>query len=148
MADDLIISITPGELADAIKKAAQSYTDDIKSELDEELERIGKDSLKEIRALSPKLTGKYRRGWTYEIQRERGMIKVVIYNKEYQLVHLLELGHLSKNGTERIAGVPRSHKNTGKVLRNGEKVPPIVHVATVQQRVNERVEELIKKFGG
>lgn len=148
MADKVIISINPEDLADVLKEAVQTYTEDIRAKLDEELERIGKEAVKEIRALSPKLTGKYRRGWTYTVKRERGTIKVIIHNKLYQLVHLIELGHLSKNGTGRITSIPRSYKNTGNVLRNGEMVPPIVHVATVQQNVNERVEKLLKEFGG
>lgn len=148
MADEVIISVSPSELSKALQEAAKIFTTETRSYVNEELERIGREAVNEVKVLSPKLTGKYRKGWKCTITQDHGVTKVRIHNKEYQLVHLLELGHLSKNGTDRVAYKPRSYKNTGKVLRNGEAVPPKVHVEIAQQHANEKVEKLLKELGG
>lgn len=64
------------------------------------LEEIGEACAKDIEEKSPrrKITGgSYAKGWTY---RQKGKDTVYVYNdgREKSLTHLLELGHLNKNG--------------------------------------------------
>lgn len=52
-------------------------------------------------ALNPsRQPGAYKAGWTTEKKEQGQRLTVRIYNKtNYQLVHLLELGHINRNGT-------------------------------------------------
>ena len=52
-------------------------------------------------ALNPsRQPGAYKAGWTTERKEQGQRLTVRIYNKtNYQLVHLLELGHRNRNGT-------------------------------------------------
>ena len=52
-------------------------------------------------ALNPRRQpGAYKAGWTTEKKEQGQRLTVRIYNKtNYQLVHLLELGHRNRNGT-------------------------------------------------
>lgn len=53
-----------------------------------------------IKTLSPKLTGAYQKNWTVTKKRYYpGKFEFIVHNKkEYQLTHLLENGHRSRNG--------------------------------------------------
>lgn len=66
--------------------------------------------------LSNKASNTYADSWTYRMERDVGVdkLKGVIFNQEhYQLTHLLENGHLVKNGSNNNAVLgrvsPRKH---------------------------------------
>lgn len=67
---------------------------DIVSEIKPIIEKIAQYTTEEIKKNSPVLTGDYKEGWAYRI--EKGGLSVIIYNKtDYQLTHLIEFGHIS-----------------------------------------------------
>lgn len=74
----------------------------------------------------------YKESWTTTTTEENGDLTVTVHNKKYQLVHLLELGHLTRKGTGRTAG-------TGK-----ERTKEFKHVEPVQQHVEEKVDALLE----
>lgn len=60
--------------------------------------------------LSPKKSKDYSRGWAIRTKRLKYGFQGVIYNKTHAgLTHLLEHGHLVKNGTGRIVGQADPH---------------------------------------
>lgn len=49
-------------------------------------------------------TGKYAKGWTYKVDKAKINVGATVYGKKgtYQLAHLLEYGHATRNGTGRV----------------------------------------------
>lgn len=82
------------------------FSKEIREQIGDELETIGKDTVKELKATSPKNKGKYAKNWRYIADKNYGSYKLTVYNKQYQLTHLLENGHLNRDGTTRSTAKP------------------------------------------
>lgn len=127
--------ISPEDLVSAMVEAAKIYTNEIRENVEEGIERIAGETLKEVKSLSPiyegnskKLRkGKYRSGWTTSVERSRGKAKITVHNKQYQLVHLLELGHCLKDGTSRVYG----------------NVSTFPHVEIAEKHAEEKINKLL-----
>jgi len=108
--------ITPDALTDALVSACSEYTEEVRAFVEEGVEKIGEEALKEVKELAPiyegdnKNTrkGAYRRSWTCDISKQRGVINAVVHAKvpHYRLTHLLENGHLNRDGTTRSKAIP------------------------------------------
>lgn len=136
--------IAPEDLVSAMVEAAKIYTNEIRENVEEGIERIADETLKEVKALSPiykggkkKLSsgkylskGEYRRGWTTSVERSRGKAKITVHNKQYQLVHLLELGHCLKDGTGRVYG----------------DVSAFPHVEIAEKHAEEKINKLLEEL--
>lgn len=87
-------------LADEITKAMQEYGDDAKQIVEDTISQIGKEVLNDLKSNSiiPKRSGGYRKGFKIKKKRYDGVYKLIIYNKKYQLTHLLENGHIMPQG--------------------------------------------------
>lgn len=100
-------TISPDELVGALTSAFSKYSSEIRDKIDSRVEEIGNEAVEEVKSLSPvyagkdkkRKKGKYRKGWRCEIEKSRGKIEVTVHNKQYQLTHLLENQHLSRDGT-------------------------------------------------
>ena len=95
-----------------IMAALYKYGDEAAKAIGETLPLVGKETVDELKATSPKRTGAYARSWAYKMMKgglkrsEKYNNKLVVYNKKYyRLVHLLEKGHASRNGG-RVEGIP------------------------------------------
>lgn len=87
----------------------EEYGDEVAENLDEITKEVGKRGTKALRSSSKGSfggSGKYARGWTYEVEEGRLGTTVTLYNRTPGLPHLLENGH-AKRGGGRVAG--RSH---------------------------------------
>jgi len=87
----------------------EEYGEEVAEHLDEVTKDIGKKGAKALRSSSSGSfggSGKYARGWTYEVEESRLGTTVTIYNRTPGLPHLLENGH-AKRGGGRVPG--RSH---------------------------------------
>lgn len=59
---------------------------------------VANEAANKLKNTSPKKTGKYARAWKVKTEKGSANIdKVVVYNKRYQLTHLLENGHVVRN---------------------------------------------------
>ena len=63
------------------------------------VQRVGRESVKKLRNVSPKRTGSYARGWRLKTLKISGNVTdVVVHNAtDYSLTHLLEKGHVIRN---------------------------------------------------
>lgn len=124
--------IKPDELGMEISRIISEYTEDVKMAIDEEVDETAKEVLKELRATSPKLTGKYSKGFTIKKDDTRGSTGRIIYNKTKPgLVHLLELGHAKRGGKGRVRAIPHLRPAYDK------------HVPAMEKRI----EDIIKNGG-
>ena len=78
----------------------EGYVKEVDETMKEVLPKIGKDTVKELKTSSPKLTERYAKGWKQKIEADGvNGTKLTVYNADaYQLTHLLENGHASRGG--------------------------------------------------
>lgn len=110
------IVATPEALVAALVSTCEEYTEEIRETVEEGIIYIGQEATAEIRAIAPVYEGSnkntskgaYKRSWTYRVDRERGKINVTVHAKSphYRLTHLLENGHLNRDGTTRSKAIP------------------------------------------
>lgn len=123
-------TIKPESLSEEIMKALEGYADDIAEVVENVSNDIGKEAVKELKTTSPKKRGNYAKGWKVKkdkIGKSRYSVKV--HNKtDYQLTHLLEFGHAT---------------------RNGGRTKAIPHIRPVEEKYSKEYEkELKRKIGG
>lgn len=74
---------------------------------------VAKESAKRLKAVSREKfgSGNYAKGWTSTVEKERLTVEATIHGKSgtYQLAHLLEYGHVTRNGTGRTFAPTPAH---------------------------------------
>lgn len=106
------------------------YSKEVREILDEEIEKTSDDLVADLKRDSPKKTGKYAKSWTSKqtVTETNKKVKTV-YNEKGQLTHLLEHGHMTRNGKTRTKAFPH-------ILKNEEKAN-----ALLLKRISERLEK-------
>lgn len=125
-------NIKPDELQKAVMDYLENYKEDIDEDVIETVDEITKKARDELKQTSPRGKGTrsnpYYKGWAIKLNKKRsGVYHKVIWNKtNYQLTHLLEFGH---------------------VTRNGGRTKAIPHIRPIEQKYNvEFVDKLEKKI--
>ena len=126
------------KLGDAIAGILDEYADQVNASVGEIAEKLAKKGTQTLRNVSKSEfkggTGKYAKGWSVETtgKRHRQLEQSsVIYNKHPGMPHLLEYGHVIRNGTNRVYG----------------KVPGREHIAPVEEKLVETfVKEVMAKL--
>ena len=119
-------NVSINEMGDAIMEELEKYsklaTDDLKAAVKETAASVRKD----IQTGAPVDTGKYKKSWSVKNVREDSeSIELVVHSRNrYQIAHLLEHGH-AKRGGGRVAAKP--------------------HIASAEQRGNEKLVQTIEQ---
>lgn len=123
-------SVRPEELSIEIAAALAEYEDDVAEALKAECKQVAKETTQELRRTSPQKTGEYAQGWKSKTEYEsREDIRIIVYNgKKPQLSHLLEFGHVCRNGTQRVFG----------------RVPGHEHITVAETHAAEKLDARIK----
>lgn len=84
------------ELLNALNEAV----DEKKEQAQKIFGEVAKSTVKDLKNTSPKRTGDYAKTWAIKKQNMfNGDVYLIVHNtKHYQLTHLLENGHVIKNG--------------------------------------------------
>ncbi|MCM3444379.1 HK97 gp10 family phage protein [Metabacillus halosaccharovorans] len=111
------------DIAKEIAKALSEYKNEVTEGLEEAKEKVAKNTVKHLKSLDhPKLTGDYAKGWS---RKKVGTAQVIHNRTDYQLTHLLENGHVNRDGsrTEAIPHIqPAEEKAIDEYLEEVEKV--------------------------
>ena len=95
---------------------------DAQDKINTAAESVTKELVSNLKSDSPKRTGKYAKSWT--VKRDGNTFTA--YNKRYMLTHLLENGHMNRNGT-RTSGTAHIAPNEEKAVGDfTEKVTEIL----------------------
>lgn len=128
-------NIKSSELSKVIMNYLENYKEDVDDEVAEVTDQVTKEAREELIRTSPRGKGNrktpYYRGWTVKLgTRGKSKYQKVIWNKtNYQLTHLLEFGHVKRNGSGWVAARP--------------------HIRQVEQKYGtEFVDLLERKIGG
>ena len=83
-----------------IKKILDEYSLQVTEEVGKAVKEVAKGSVKQLKQTSPRRTGDYASGWTYKVEAGTVTNSATVYGKRqtYPLAHLLENGHLMRNG--------------------------------------------------
>lgn len=75
-------------------KILDEYKKEVDEALTQSIDSVSKESVQKLKSTSPRKTGEYAKSW--KVKRGKGNERTV-YNKKYQLTHLLENGHIVRN---------------------------------------------------
>lgn len=114
-----------------INKILRDYSDEIQESISEIAKQVADEGVAKLQSEESTYqvrTGKYNKGWRQKTEVGERYVHSTISNKEYQLTHLLEYGHAT---------------------RNGGRTRAFPHIAPVEKYCNEeftrRVEEVVKE---
>lgn len=120
----------PANLAADIQQILREYGTAMELAVDKAAKECGKEAAKTLRQTSPRgHRGAYAKGWAVKVLKSK---EVVVYNKQYQLTHLLEHGHKTR------------YKNGQYGFKTETRA--IEHIAPVADAVAEEFPEKINDY--
>lgn len=110
-------TIQPDDFSSAIGEILDEYGDEVRVAMRDAVRKAANTARKEIRANSLPQWRKYKSGWAVKFETTRLGIDAHVYNKtKYMLAHLLEFGHLDKDGRRVYKGkthIASANEHTG-----------------------------------
>lgn len=123
------------DLTKALQEIAARSSKEVVDKIHKGIDRISRETLQEVKEQSPvyegkskKLKkGKYRDSWETSTLDRNGTHRKTVHNKQYQLVHLLELGHdlIDESGRKYSEVKPKKHVETAEAYAE-EKVDALL----------------------
>lgn len=98
------------DLSDAIFGELMGYSDEVDNKMQSVIEKLSKDVRDTLKTHPdiPEKSGDYKKSFAIKkVAQGQGFKRNVVYSKgHHQLTHLLENGHLTRNGTKRTDAFP------------------------------------------
>jgi len=115
----------------ACKKILDEYKEDVNKDMQEAVKKVTKAGAKQVKANAQGAVGgkKYAKGWTSRFETGRLSAQGTIYNSSQPgLPHLLEYGHVTRNGTGRTFRPTPAHE----------------HIAAVEDEIEQNIMKELK----
>lgn len=118
---------TPENMTKVLNDILQDYVAEVKTKYGECGKEVAELGVQALQQTSPHHSGKYAKSWTYKEEKGfMGYPTYIIYNeKHYRLTHLLEYGHVIRNGTQRTYGDVEPNQHIKKVEEKVKEVLPL-----------------------
>lgn len=122
----MIVMTSVDDLADLVMDGLREYSELADDAMKKAVRKTANSVKKEISENAPKDTGRYSKSWTAKKTKENShTLEMTVHSKNrYQIAHLLENGH---------------------VKRNGGRVPGKPHIAPAEENGAELLQSLIRK---
>lgn len=124
------VKIRPEEFSKAMMNAIAEYGDEVLETTETVMKQVTRETVSELKSSAPS-GGSYSRGWSHKASKG-GPFKLseTVYNRIYQLTHLLEKPHATGGGGH----YPKNVDYTGTIARIEEK------------NTNRFMEEVLRKI--
>jgi hypothetical protein len=119
-------TVSIDEIGDVIMNELEKYADLAADDLKDAVKETAASVRKDIQANAPVDTGKYKKSWSVKnVHEDSESIDLVVHSRNrYQIAHLLEHGHAK---------------------RGGGRVPAKPHIASAEERGNEKLVQTIEQ---
>lgn len=110
-------------LSKDLQKILSEYTDEVLKAVNEAVDETAENTVNELKSSGEfkNRTGKYRRSWTVKDGSYKlGVQSKIVRNRRFQLSHLLEYGHVTRNG-KRTRGFPHIRKARENAIKDFER---------------------------
>lgn len=116
------MNTTINNLDEAIADILEDYSTAITNAVNEQTEKAANQLKKDIAADSPVKTGKQKKSWRVTKEKVAGLdLKAVVHSTDYRKVHLLENGHLTRDGVTRTKPIRYVSTNEEKIIKQYEQ---------------------------
>ena len=124
------VKIRPEEFSKTMMNAIAEYGDEVLEKTETVMKQVTRETVSELKGSAPS-GGSYSRGWSHKAAKG-GPFKLseTVYNRIYQLTHLLEKPHATGGGGH----YPKNVDYTGTIARIEEK------------NTNRFMEEVLRKI--
>lgn len=110
------------ELDEALSDVLTNYATELREAINADTEAAAQRLKKAISADAPVKTGKQKKSWRIAKEYLGGVdLKTVVHSTDYRKVHLLENGHVTRNGMTRTKPTYYVSKNAERIIKEYEE---------------------------
>ena len=114
-----VVNSSTFNFAEVTKHILDNYNNDVFYEVSEAIDEVSKEAVTRLKKESRAEfgNGEYAKGWTRKLEKGRLRVTAIVYGNKptYQLAHLLEKGHVTRNGTGRTFRPTPAHPHIQQV---------------------------------
>lgn len=111
------MNIRADDLPDVISDILDDYSTDLREVVNKTTEQTANELKKAIAADAPVDSGKQKKSWRVAKEKVAGLdLVAVVHSTDYRKVHLLEFGHVTRNGTSRTKALGYVSKNEEAIV--------------------------------
>lgn len=107
---------------DALEGVLDNYATDLREAINADTEAAAQKLRKAIQADAPDKTGKQKKSWRIAREYLGGVdLVTVVHSTDYRKVHLLENGHVTRNGVTRTRATLHVSSNADRICKEYEE---------------------------
>ena len=107
---------------EALESVLDNYATELRTAINADTEAAAQRLRKAISAEAPVMTGKQKKSWRIAKEYLGGVdLKTVVHSTDYRKVHLLENGHLTRDGKTRTKPTYYVSSNAERIIQEYEQ---------------------------